>query len=285
LAFGGASEQIGLIDVRSRTIRGYLDQSGFATHPRPVSFGFGLPCFNPAGSGPCAVSRSVSSLAFNPDGSLLASSREVWDVRSGRVLRTISVGEPLFSPDGEWLVFFSGRNVTLQQTAVEGSVHTLVAPSEVLEVSCSSDDCMALTAGDTGVPPQLIGVRSGTVVGPQPRLPEFAEGDKRVLLRTHKYQVLEVFNVTRNQHEAQLQANGLSSRPFFSTDGRWVVFKEGSGAVRLWNTVTGNAVGLLSENGFELRTHPVFSADSRWVAFGSYDHFVRLFQIPTERGR
>jgi WD40 repeat protein len=56
---------------------------------------------------------TILSLAFNPDGTLLASSGEdkrikLWDVESGHEIRTLSghsrhVRRVEFSPDGQWL--------------------------------------------------------------------------------------------------------------------------------------------------------------------------------------
>jgi WD40 repeat protein len=105
---------------------------------------------------------SSSSVAFSPDGSLLASAKSpnnvmIWRVSDGVILHTLKVGGwpykmvycLAFSPDGSTLALGSDNNVQLRSTSNFALLRELVGhTSRVGHVSFSPDGTMLASASD-----------------------------------------------------------------------------------------------------------------------------------------
>jgi WD40 repeat protein len=101
----------------------------------------------------------VRSVAFSPDGRLLASGSadktiKLWEVASGRLVRTLTghtadVNSVAFSPDGRLLASGSYKEIKLWDVATGREVRTLTGHTTVSSVAFSPDGRL-LASGSCG---------------------------------------------------------------------------------------------------------------------------------------
>jgi WD40 repeat protein len=220
--------------------------------------------------GTLSRNNGITSMAISPDGRRLAcgssfGSVHLWDLRSGRqtdLLRghTLEVIRLAFSPDGERLVS-AGRNGVLK-------VWDLRSP------------------GDALVRPGAWGYGSGLAM--HPRKPLYAVG---------KGSLVQVCDLRSGRPVLTLRGHKTAvTSVAFSGDGVLLASREqGSGDVRVWDTLTGRERPLTtppstfrSRSGVEAPNHPVrvvvplaLSPDGKKLATSSWSHAVKVWDAQT----
>ncbi|MCK6625390.1 MAG: NB-ARC domain-containing protein [Anaerolineae bacterium] len=195
------------------------------------------------------------SVAFSPDGKVLAAGTaegqvRLWRVTDGQPLLTCeghlgAVWSVAFSPDGRLLVSGStDGTVRLWDVNTGQSLKMLAGHTHQVWSVAFSPDGRLLASGST----------DGTV-----RLWEVSTGHSLKMLAGHTHQVRSVA---------------------FSPDGRLLASGSFDHTVGLWEVSTGHSLKTLAGH-----THPVrsvaFSPDGRLLASGSNDQTVRLWEVPT----
>jgi WD40 repeat protein len=203
----------------------------------------------------------VSSVAWNPDGSRLASavSRrdnqqgpwhwevKVWDAATGREVLTItatpfgSVGDAVFSPDGRRLAATDGGPVKVWDAATGQQVLSLKGGDRPLAFSPDGKR-LACVSGD--------GVR--------------------------------VWDVATDQEVRTLKGHtGLVHSVAFSPDGQRLASANDDGTVKVWDAVTGQEVLTLQGH-----TNPgqrvVFSPDGQRLALVGQDGTVKVWDATSD---
>ena len=197
----------------------------------------------------------VHSIAFSPDGAMLASGSgdntvRLWEVTTGRELRRLKghsnpVWSVAFSPDGMMLASGSGDNtVRLWEVATGRELRRLKGHSNPVWSVAFSPDGRLLASGSD----------DNTV-----RLWEVAAGLKLRRLEGHSNGVLSVT---------------------FSPDGRLLASGSWDNTARLWEVATGRELRHLAGHSFGARS-VAFSPDGRLLASGSGDNTVRLWEVAT----
>jgi len=194
---------------------------------------------------------AVLSVAFSPDGNLLASgSRDgavkLWEVAGGREVNTLRgyagmVSSVVFSPDGSLLASAaSDQTIKLWEVADGREVNTLRGHTNaVLSVAFSPDGSLLASAS-----------RDGTV-----KLWDVADGREVNTLREH---IGTVFAVA------------------FSPDGRMLASAASDRTIKLWDVRTGQELRTLSGHDDAVLS-VAFSPDGSLLASGSRDGTVRLW--------
>jgi WD40 repeat protein len=197
---------------------------------------------------PATGADIVSSIAFSPDGRLLASAPDnseimLWDTVTGRPLPPLAaqgqVGSVAFSPDGLAIVAGGGDRTVRFWLTSSRSLYASYAgyPGGIYALAFSRDGHTLVVGGDAGA--TLLNYGGDVLPAP----------------------------------------DGVTSVAF-SRNGRMVATAGLDGAVRIWNAATGWPTRAISSNpgGVESVT---FSPDGRLLASGGGDHHVRLWDPAT----
>jgi sugar lactone lactonase YvrE/nitrous oxidase accessory protein NosD len=194
----------------------------------------------------------VRSVAFSPDGRLLASGSsdrtiKLWEVATGSLVRTLSghtnwVRSVAFSPDGRLLASGSYKEIKLWEVATDSLVRTLEGHTNYVNSVAFSPDGRLLASGS----------RDDTI-----KLWEVASGS---LVRTLEGHTDWVNSVA------------------FSPDGRLLASGSRDDTIKLWEVASGSLVRTLSGHTDWVRS-VAFSPDGRLLASGSADETIKLWDI------
>ncbi|KAI9855929.1 MAG: hypothetical protein M1813_009363 [Trichoglossum hirsutum] len=242
-------------------------------------------------------SNWVNSVAFSPDGRLVASGSsdltvKLWDASTGAVLETLEghldeVVSVAFSLDSRLVVSGSDDHTVKLWDASTGAVlETLkghsgyvrsvaFSPDGRLVASGSYDSTVKLWDASTGVVLETLEGHSGQVMSvafsPDGRL--VASGSYDLTVRLWDAATGAVLE-TLEGHSDRVRSVA------FSPDGRLVASGSYDRTVRLWDAATGAVLETLEGHSDRVRS-VAFSPDGRLVASGSSDRTIKLWDVAT----
>jgi WD40 repeat protein len=233
--------------------------------------------------------QDLNSIAFSPDGRLLASAETIWDVESKQVLHTLDRGEggkPSFAPDGNLLaVGGMGRPLKLWDVGSGHVVRTFEnqANNDTFTTLFSPDGTLLATSGYDGVI-ELWNVQSGKVerslsYGAEVGIHSVAFSPDGSLLAsggTDRWMLL--WDVASGEVVRKLvQGDGLYGLTF-SPDGRLVASAGCDRTVKLWNVESGQLLRTLPQSDEVVAV--AFSPDGTLLVSGGYDNQIYVWGIP-----
>ncbi|OQY21850.1 MAG: hypothetical protein B6I34_06775 [Anaerolineaceae bacterium 4572_32.1] len=194
----------------------------------------------------------VDSIAFSPDGTILASAPmggevQLWDTTGWGELHSLAGSKDTasvdFSPDGTMLATATGGTVKLWDVASGSELRTIPAGSSINAVAFSPDGLtLAANAG---------------IAGQEIKLWDAASGDELHTLEGHTNWVKSVV---------------------FSPDGSLLASGSVDSTVRLWDVTEGRQVRVFSGHSSEIES-VAFSPDGSLLASASWDLTVRLWDV------
>jgi WD40 repeat protein len=239
---------------------------------------------------------SVFSVAFSPDGRLLASGSEdstikLWEVATGSLVRTLSghtswVRSVAFSPDGRLLASGSYKEIKLWDVASGSLVRTLSGHTSWVRSVAFSPDGRLLASGSEDSTIRLWEVASGrevrTLSGHTDEVRSVAfSPDGRLLASGSNDWTIKLWDVASGSLVRTLTGHTDIVRSVaFSPDGRLLASGSNDWTIKLWDVATGSLVRTLSGHTDEVRS-VAFSPDGRLLASGSNDWTIKLWDVAT----
>jgi WD40 repeat protein len=258
----------------------------------------------------CGRGHRISSVAFHPEGALLASgSRNVkveageivlWEVRTGREIYSLSaqitpVESVAFSPDGRLLAAGTGwpdYTVQLWEASTGRRIRALSGHSGIVESVAFHPKGGFLTSGSWDGTVKLWEAATGrdvyTFAGHRAAVTSVAFHPEGALLASGSWDgTVRLWDVATGKTRHILRGHSGWIRAIaFSPEGALLASASDDGTVRLWEATTGREVRTL--RGRSHRAWSVaFSPDGRWIAYGSCGDKgvsgIRLWQVSTGR--
>lgn len=255
-------------------------------------------CFDnpgPAGNG---IDCWLISIAYSPDGRLIATGHadykvRLWDASDGRLHATLQghsgrVRSVSFSPDGRVLASGSeDQTVRLWDAATSQLSSTLVGHGSLVSSVSFSPDGRALASGSWDNTVRLwdasTGQHSATLRGHRRNVKSVAfSPDGRALASGSDDGTIRLWDVSESASRATLEDNqqSLVHSVAFSSDGRTLASGSNFHTVQLWDVSTGQPRATLTGHKRDVLS-VAFSPDGRTIASGSEYGIVRLWDVAT----
>ena len=231
------------------------------------------------------LSSWARSVAFSPDGTILAAGLELWDVATKTKITTLEESEyavqsVAFSPDGTTLaVGMADGTVTLWKVATKTKTTTLVAGDGGGMAVAFSPDGTILAAGVT-----LWKVATKTKIATFPKnrgVSVAFSPDGTTLAAVAPDNTVTLWNVATKTHIADLAGHiHYLTSVAFSPDGTILASGSADDTVRLWDVATKTHIATL--NAHSSVGAVAFSPDGTILAAGVSKKGVELWDVATK---
>lgn len=241
--------------------------------------------------------QDVSSLAFSPDGQLLASgsndrSIRLWDMKIGATLHVMEEHSSIvncvaFAPNNHHIASASSDNTIRLWDVKSGAVRTLKGHSDTVSSVAFSPDGQQLASASWDRTARLwelktektlkvlrghFGIITSISFSPDSQQLASASNDKTVMLWEPKRE-----ETVQNSDGHSARVNCIA----FSPNGKQLASGSNSGLVALWDTATGAELCVLTGHNQEI-TFVTFSPDGQQLASSSDDRTIRLWDLKSE---
>jgi WD40 repeat protein len=238
---------------------------------------------------------SILSLAFSPDGKLLATG----DVNGEIHLWQIADGQPIlsckghagwihaiaFSPDGKMFCSASSDHTIKIWDSFDGScLKTLTGHHQRVRSVVFSPDGKLLVSGGSDATIRLWNTRSGQCLkvlsGHENYVWSVAfSPDGSAIASGSEDKSIKLWDVNTGEClQTLLEHNRWVRAIAFSPDGKLLASGSGDRTIKIWETITGKCLRTLTGHAQRLRSL-AFSLDGKLLASGSGDRTVRLWSV------
>ena len=257
-----------------------------------------------------ASSKRVSSIAFSPDGQLLASGSaddgtiKLWEVETGRNTATFTEKpEPgssmlcvVFSPDSTKLAVGSAEGIKLLEVSTGKHIYTrrhidigeLEFIASVFSVAFSPDGTKLASVSWDGV--KLWEVETGnnltTLQGHTRMVDAVAFSPNGLTLASHLVEGIQMWEIGTQQHISTLvEPSNFVTCFAYSPDGTKIVTgsvdaRNAEHTLKLWDIETGQSLTTLRGH-TDVVISVAYSQDGTLLASGSKDKTIKLWAVST----
>ncbi len=247
----------------------------------------------------------LSSVAFSPDDSLVASGGRIWSTTTRRLLASFPTGRrvTLFSPAGD-LIAVDDEPANENRTVVRlwklsdrSVVQTLSISNRTIRCGAFSPDGSLIATGDeddddpSDEPGEITiwRVSDGTVVR---HWVAHIEGgvfsvtyspDGRFLVSTSRDGSAKIWDVATGDLLRTLLAARWDDvhSSAWSSDGKWIVTADENDEIKQWNANDGSLVRTVKVDGFSEETPVVFSPNSKYFASSGDGFSIAIWDAQT----
>jgi WD40 repeat protein len=231
-------------------------------------------------------SDSVSFASFSPDGKkILTSSNndsKLWDVETGRLIKTFFGRSGIISPNGNQIITINGNNIKLWDVITHQEIRNFIGHTEdIYDVSFTPDGRQVLSISSDGIKVWDIvtgrEIRTISISIRYGNRASFNSNGRQIISYSVAYGVnepLTLWDIATGQVIRTFGANISSA--MISPDGRQVLTSSGDGTLKIWDVNTGR----------EIRTFTgkdgIFSPDGRQILL-CIDNIMKLYDIDSGR--
>ncbi len=241
--------------------------------------------------------NAVWSVAFSPDGKILASGSDdtnskLWDVSSGKEIQNLighnqGVYGVAFSPDGNSLATGGfDKIIKLWDVSSGQEIRTLTGHTSIVSSVAFSPDGSTLASSCYDNTIKLWDVSSGqeirTLIGHTSKVYSVAfSPDGKILASGSNDRNIKLWNPKTGQEIRTLTGHtDLVRSVAFSPDGSLLASGGYNSTIKLWNPKTGQEIRTLTGHTDNVLS-VVFSPDGSMLASGSSDRSIKLWNIIT----
>jgi DNA-binding beta-propeller fold protein YncE len=241
-------------------------------------------------------SDAVGSVAFSPDGLMLASGSkdktlQIWDLATGKSIRTFSgdsstIWSVAFDSNGTRLATGTGFwRVMLWDLKTGQVIRSLDHTASVWSVALSPDgQLMASGSGDKTT--KIADATTGRLIQNLPDHTDFVYSvaftpDGKSLISASKDKKITVVDVATGGLLKTLEGHGDAVRSVaVSPDGKTIVSGSYDESIKIWNLETGDLIRSIKGHSDDIVSVAI-SPDGKFIASGSKDKTIKIWDLAT----
>ena len=241
-------------------------------------------------------SDAVGSVAFSPDGLMLASGSkdktiQIWDLATGKSLRTFAgdsstIWSVAFDSNGTRLATGTGFwRVMLWDLKTGQVIRSLDHTASVWSVALSPDGQL-IASGSGDQTTKISDATTGSLIQNFPDHTDFVYSvafspDGKSLISASKDKKITVVDVATGRLLKTLEGHGDAVRSVaVSPDGKTIVSGSYDETIKIWNLETGDLIRSIKGHSDDIVSVAI-SPDAKFIASGSKDKTIKIWDLAT----
>ncbi len=241
-------------------------------------------------------SNTVSSVAYSPDGTHIASGSwdsivRIWNAARGGLVRTLAghtdyVSSVAYSPDGKHIASGSDdETVKIWDARTGRLLHTLSGHTGRVKSVAYSPDGAHIASGSWDSTVRIWDARNGTLlstlVGHKGYVVLVAySSDGRHIASGSLDHTVRIWNAATGALVHTLEGHtGRVESVAYSPDGKQIASGSWDNTICIWDTTTGKQIGEPLRGHRDIVLSVAYSPDGRQIASGSFDRTVRIWDV------